>query len=120
MPLKPRQKTDSVWPDFFDYFRQDFRRELSGWSYVIRYYGMLTPLLILGLVALFLYVDPIPPLVGRPNGEPLCCKLRTLVENQHRAPNLTLREYAIDEEYGGAIRDREQSPPAHGPKLERI
>ncbi len=61
MPLKPRQKTDSVWPDFFDYFRQDFRRELSGWSYVIRYYGMLTPLLILGLVALFLYVDPIPP-----------------------------------------------------------
>ena len=46
-------------------------------------------------------------LVGRPNGEPLCGKLRTLVEDQHRAPNLTFREYAIDEQYGGAIRDRE-------------
>ena len=61
MPIKPRKNTDSVWPDFFHYFRQDFGRELSGWSYIIRYYGMLTPLLALGLIALFIYVDPIPP-----------------------------------------------------------
>lgn len=61
MAIKKRPETDTVWPDFFDYFRRDFWRELRGWRYVIRYYGMLTPLVVVALIGLFLYVDPMPP-----------------------------------------------------------
>lgn len=61
MAIKKRPDTDTVWPDFFDYFRRDFGREILGWRYVIRYFGMLTPLILVGLIALFFYVDPIPP-----------------------------------------------------------
>lgn len=61
MPIQKRANTDTVWPDFFDYFRRDFGREVYGWRHVLRYYGMLTPILLIALVALFIYVDPIPP-----------------------------------------------------------
>lgn len=61
MPIKKRPDTNTIWPDFFDYFRKDFGREIRGWLNVLKYYGMLTPLVIIGLVALFIYVDPIPP-----------------------------------------------------------
>lgn len=61
MSIKKRPETDTVWPDFFDYFRKDFGREIRGWRTVLKYYGMLTPLVIIGLIAVFLYVDPIPP-----------------------------------------------------------
>ncbi len=61
MPIKKRPDTDSVWPDFLDYFRKDFGRELRGWLKVFRYYGMLTPLAIIGIIAIFIYVDPFPP-----------------------------------------------------------
>jgi TRAP-type uncharacterized transport system substrate-binding protein len=61
MPIKKRPDTDSVWPDFLDYFRKDFGREIQGWVKIFKYYGMLTPLAIIALIALFIYVDPIPP-----------------------------------------------------------
>ncbi len=61
MPIKKRPDTDTVWPDFLDYFRKDFGREIRGWIKVFKYYGMLTPLAITAIIAIFLYVDPIPP-----------------------------------------------------------
>ncbi len=61
MPIKKRPDTDSVWPDFLDYFRKDFGREIRGWMKVFKYYGMLTPLAIIAMIAIFIYVDPIPP-----------------------------------------------------------
>lgn len=61
MPIQKRPDTDSVWPDLLDYFRKDFGREIRGWLKVFKYYGMLTPLAIIALIAIFIYVDPIPP-----------------------------------------------------------
>lgn len=61
MPIKKRPDTDSVWPDFLDYFRKDFGREIRGWVKVFKYYGMLTPLAVMAMIAIFIYVDPIPP-----------------------------------------------------------
>lgn len=61
MPIKKRPDTNTVWPDFFDYFRKDFGREIKGWFFIFKYYGMLTPLMILLLIGIFMYVDPIPP-----------------------------------------------------------
>ena len=56
-----RRNTDRVWPDFLDYFRQDFRREVRGWAKVIMYFGLYLPLAILVLTALVVSMDPIPP-----------------------------------------------------------
>ena len=61
MPIQKRPDTDSVWPDLLDYFRKDFWREIRGWRKVFIYYGMLTPLAIIAMIAIFIYVDPIPP-----------------------------------------------------------
>ena len=61
MPIQKRPDTDSVWPDLLDYFRKDFWREIRGWRKVFIYYGMLTPLAIIAIIAIFIYVDPIPP-----------------------------------------------------------
>ncbi len=56
-----RRDGDRIWPDLMDYFRQDFRRELSGWRTVFKYFGILIPLALSLLVALIIYIKPIPP-----------------------------------------------------------
>ena len=60
MAVKKRNG-DRIWPDFLDYFRQDFRRELSGWATVIKYFGILIPLAIAMIFTLLIYVEPFPP-----------------------------------------------------------
>lgn len=56
-----RRETDRIWPDFLDYFRQDFRRELRGWWKVFQYFGLYVPVVLALLVAVVAYLDPWPP-----------------------------------------------------------
>ena len=56
-----RRHTDRVWPDFIDYFRQDFRREVHGWVRVFQYFGIYIPICLVFLVGLVFYIDPFPP-----------------------------------------------------------
>jgi uncharacterized protein len=56
-----RRHTDRIWPDFLDYFRQDFRRELRGWWRIIQYFGLYVPLALLVLAVLIIQADPLPP-----------------------------------------------------------
>ncbi|MCV2350575.1 TAXI family TRAP transporter solute-binding subunit [Paucibacter sp. Y2R2-4] len=56
-----RRNTDKLWPDFLDYFRQDFRRELQGWWRIVQYFGIYIPVGLALLVAIVIHVDPLPP-----------------------------------------------------------
>lgn len=56
-----RRETDRVWPDFMDYFRQDFRREMHGWWRIFQYFGAYLPVALALLVATVVYLDPLPP-----------------------------------------------------------
>lgn len=56
-----RRHTDRIWPDFLDYFRQDFRRELRGWWRIFQYFGLYVPVVLVLLALLIFKADPIPP-----------------------------------------------------------
>ncbi len=56
-----RRDTDRVSPDFLDYFRQDFRRELHGWWRIFQYFGIYIPVVMVLLVGIVIHVDPLPP-----------------------------------------------------------
>ncbi len=60
MAVKKRN-SNRVWPDFLDYFRQDFRREILGWVTVSKYFGLIIPLIIALLIALIIYINPFTP-----------------------------------------------------------
>lgn len=56
-----RRQTDRIWPDFLDYFRQDFRREVHGWRRLVLYFGLYLPVVLVLLVAIVIQINPIPP-----------------------------------------------------------
>ena len=56
-----RRQTDRIWPDFLDYFRQDFRREVHGWRRLAQYFGLYLPVTLVLLVAIVIQINPMPP-----------------------------------------------------------
>lgn len=56
-----RRKTDQIWPDFLDYFRQDFRREVHGWKRLALYFGLYLPVVLALLIAIVIQIKPFPP-----------------------------------------------------------